>query len=60
MATTYQILEPHWCNMFEVAIWQTRAKIAEPDDRVMILEMLQYGKRLVQANCKDGCTVDEQ
>jgi len=61
MAIKYQNIEPHWCNMFENAIWQVKVMIQKTDGQDMIVEMLKYGKRIHQANyCIDGCEIDKQ
>lgn len=61
MTTTYEVLNPHYCNLFENAIWQVRAMVKKTDGQDMIIEMLKYGKRMHQSNyCTEGCTVDKQ
>ena len=58
---TYEVLNPHYCNLFENAIWQVRAVVEKEDLPEMIIDLLKYGKRMHQANyCTDGCTVDKQ
>ena len=38
--------EPNWENLFEVCISQVNAKVKKEHARDLIVEMLQFGKRL--------------
>ena len=39
-------VEPNWENLFEVCISQVNAKVKKEHARDLIVEMLQFGKRL--------------
>jgi len=39
-------VEPNWENLFELCTSQVRAKVKKEDARDLIVEMLQFGKRL--------------
>ena len=47
MKDTKQInCEPHWPAMFELATQIVKSKIPEDEGQELVVEMLQFGKRL--------------
>ena len=54
----YIILEPHWCNLFENAIWQVRAVVKAEEGKDFITEMLEFGKRMWRQQCEDCYVAD--
>ena len=51
--TRFITLEPHWCNLFENAIWQVRAVVKKEDFQSLIIEMLEFGKRMWKTECPE-------
>ena len=54
----YIVLEPHWCNMFENAIWQVRAVVKAEEGKDFITEMLEFGKRMWRQQCETCYVAD--
>ena len=53
--------EPHWPSMFDFAISKTMSNVPVNEGQALIVEMLEYGKRLYLAsNEGEGETEGEQ
>ena len=42
--------EPHWPSMFDLAISKTMSNVPVNEGQALIVEMLEYGKRLYLAS----------
>ena len=53
--------EPHWPGMFDLAVSKTMSNVPVNEGQALIVEMLEYGKRLYLASEEDeGETEGEQ
>ena len=51
-------VEPKWENLFEACIAQVKAVVAKEDNQFLIVEMLEFGKRLYLAQPADVKTIN--
>lgn len=52
----YINLEPHYCNVFDKAVDQVTKYLPVQEGRALVVEMLEFGKRLnATYHCKE-CT----
>tara|TARA_B110000438_G_scaffold213223_1_gene205419 strand:+ start:1190 stop:1390 length:201 start_codon:yes stop_codon:yes gene_type:complete len=48
--SNYETCEPHWPSLFELATQIVRSEIDEDKGRLLVVEMLQYGKRMSEVH----------
>jgi len=53
-------VEPNWENMFDACITQVKAVVSKEDMQFLIVEMLEYGKRLHLAQPVDIKTINAE